>query len=732
MPQFDTTELDGISSFAALVALVQQLNSRVATLTGGSASANNANGGGFTGGGLAADMWVGTVTTIGTRSDGSRVLSAITTDSVTITDALFGDSIANVTTGDIVFGAITTSGRYYVVDRLADDELAATTWTAPDRVKDDIGNIAIYLERSNDTSTPFTISLRVAETSTAVAGTNYTDPGIVTLAWGIGETAPKPIVIEILEVVGFNEDVTLTLEPVAVAGAISPDPVSFTIFDADYVPPIVIATSETAGLGAGSVVDGAVLSGLEYMFIADAETLDGAASQITTVEWWFGNGTAPVGAEFDALDRGHPAWVREHPLFQGDDTEFPLAWNTATHAPYNDRHTPGSTPDVIGGGDTPTDTPQVDLSGLIETHFSKADLERCRTRADTTPWSGYRAGHDSAVAAGMASGLVSVTDNGGPPGNIRQWATDAPYASGTENYVASERYDYVDVGLHLSKVCNALAMEWIIDADDAAAAKCVALLYHHLGNPAKSFDMTIKAAGSASRNIEIYNTHCGIFRALGLVWGYSGWTSTQRTQILTALRQFLTTHRPWSSSTTAVDTNNIDIWRGAARATAAAIVGDTAAITEEADHLTDRLNTLQHAASSFWKAERLRDRGLFYTIYGQLAASLLARVTQLQLGRDLWTETNGSAGGIEACFDALATVLDRADPVAYWEGTLGYSETEEIGPLSKENTQIDVFELGFNRFGKASYAAVLNRYGRPFPGQYSSHNLSFYIGSDLT
>lgn len=372
-------------------------------------------------------------------------------------------------------------------------------------------------------------------------------------------------------------------------------------------------------------------------------------------------------------------------------------------------------------------------SSVVEVDYSHSDILRCRTRASTVPvapWSTtYKAAHDLNVAAGKSTALLSVTDNPGT-GNPRQWATDQPYAPGTETYVStSERYDYEVVGLKLSRLCNALAMEWLIVGDTVAADKCVALLYHHLGDPVKSLDMTVKADGNLSRNVEIYNTHVGIFRALGLVWGYSGWTAPQKTQINTALDQFITTHAPYSSSSTTVDTNNIDIWRGAARAAAAAIRGNNTAIAEEADHLTDRLNVLQHASSSFWTAERLRDRGIFYVMYAQMAATHLARIAELNLSRDLWTETLGSAGGIEACFDAMVVVLNRSNPVAYWEGTLGYSEIEATGPIAKGTMQVEAFEYAYNRWGKSTYAQVINRYQRPFPGQYSSHNATFYIGS---
>ena len=595
----------------------------------------------------------------------------------------------------------------------------------PDFVDAAAGAFQIQVARVGLTALPARAQLRVSATSTATPGTNYVHIGAVELAWDAEDNTDRTVTIT--PIAAEAGDVTLVLELAAPFGVLLPDPISIVLRDLETTPQVLaVAYAGSADLGDANRLDGQTIAGCTHIYITDpplvpSPILPGVVAD--RIDWFYGDGPLPDTATLDGLNAGSPEWVRTEEFFQGQVDGVPRAWCTNIAAPYNDRWTGGVVITPQPDGEIP------DPAGGIYPHWSSSQIATCKARMGTSPWSSYKSGHDSAVSAGMASGLVSVTDNGGTDTNPRQWATDPAYLPGGEIYApGAERYDYIDVGLHLSKVTNALAMEWHLTGDTAAAQKAVDLLWHHLGNPSKSLDPTVKAAGTLARNVEIYNSHTGIFRAVGHLWGYGGWEAQQRQQILDWLDQYCITHRPFDQAGTITDENNIDIWRAASRSTAAAVLGDTSRIVEEATWFIDRIARLQRS-DGLWAAEQARDRGVFYTMYACMTSCLFGLTVNSQTSEDLLGWASGGRG-IKAGLDAMVPFVNVSNPRVAWEET-GRSEIEQNGAMDKTTMQVDAYEVGYSVWGDSVYVDIINRWGRPLGNAYSSYNWTFYAGAEI-
>ena len=598
---------------------------------------------------------------------------------------------------------------------------AALSWGAtPTSVAVEDGSFTVEVARTGVATAAASATLQVASSSTAVAGTNYTSIGTVALSWAANETATKTQSVTVATV-GAG-DTVLTFELVSASGVAVPADLDVVLVDP--VAGLTIAASGSADLSGGFEADGAELEGDVFLYVAEGTPNLRMLQEFDTIDWYYGDGTLPSEGTLDTYDDTSTEWVRQDTLFQGLLDGAPRAWATASHAPYTDAYDGG----VGGGGDGGVGNLPSEATGTIYTHISAAQIATARARLGSSPWSSYKTEHDANVAAGMATDLLSVIDNGGDASNPRRWTTDAAYIPGGEVYdPTASRYDYVGVGVALSKLCNALAMAWHLEDDTAAAQKCVDLLYHHLGNPATSVDFRVKAAGTLSRNVEIYNTHVGIFRALGLVWGFDQWTELQRSQVLTALQQFLVTHRPYDAGGV-TDENNIDIWRMAARSTAAAILGDTGAIQEEVDWFKSRITRLQRA-DGLWSAEQARDRGVFYTLYACTASCMFGLVVDEHTSNNLMNWTSGGRG-IRPGLDAMVPYVDVANPRATWEAT-GRSETEENGAMDKTTMNLECYEIGWSKWADADYSSIITRWGRPIGNKYSEYTWTFYAGATI-
>lgn len=664
--------------------------------------------------------WVGVVTAVSADPSGFQWISAQVGDTV-VEQIAYPDGYTP-TVGDRVWGMRFT-GDWIAVGKLSIADEYALSWDIPDEIDEAAGDFTIRIERTGGTL-PASVVVSLYDASepfggTAEFGVHLVDPGPTTLTWEVGDVTPRTITVT--PIAAEDGDHTIVVAMESASGATGADLATITIRDLTTDPTVPrIVFSESADLSFPVPLAGSTISGCVHILAADP-VVGGADSLILSadsVEWWYGDGAVPDQTALDALDDTADEWVRDDPHFQGSVDGTPRAWCTAVSAPYNSNETVDTTP-----GNLPGDT-----TGHIYTQWSATQIATARSRLASSPWSTYKSVHDANVAAGMATGLLSVTDNGGDGSNLRRWTTDPAYIPGTEIYAGSERYDYVDVGLVLSKVCNALAMAWQLEDDTAAAQKAVDLLYHHLGNPATSLDMTVKANGSLSRNVEIYNTHVGIFRALGLVWAFDQWTSAQKAQIRTALGQYLVTHRPYDDPGGIVDENNIDIWRAASRCNAAAILGDTAAIQEEADWFKSRITRLQRS-DGLWAAEQARDRGVFYTVYACAAACMLGLVVDEHTSTNLMNWTS-SGRGIRPGLDAMVPYVNTADPAATWEAT-GRSETEVNGPMSKTTMNLECYEIGWAKWADADYSSIITRWGRPIGNQYSGHGWTFYAGATI-
>lgn len=362
----------------------------------------------------------------------------------------------------------------------------------------------------------------------------------------------------------------------------------------------------------------------------------------------------------------------------------------------------------------------------IYTHFSASQVSTARARKDTLPWSNYASDWEADVITARSAPLKSVIDDGSLGSNLRQHGTENPYSTDGVYDPNAKRADYETVAFPLGWRTSALAMDWQINRNETSAQKCVQMIYNQLADPVKSMDTRAKAFGSWSRNIEIYNNHCAIFRSIGLVWDWGGWTSTQRSQVMASLSNFITTHRQANVGSK----GNIDIWRGATRATAALLVGNSTAANEEWNRYQTNINNYVRT-DGLLVEEIGRTRGIFYHMYALSAISLLFRTADIGGGPNLWTY--GGSRSIDHVFDTMASVLDTSNPVAAWEnlGTslgLNLQEIATTGPIGKSTVLIDSFEFAYNQYHKAAYRSVIERYGRPLPGKYSTDYLTYFIG----
>ncbi|MCB0991862.1 MAG: alginate lyase family protein [Acidimicrobiales bacterium] len=285
---------------------------------------------------------------------------------------------------------------------------------------------------------------------------------------------------------------------------------------------------------------------------------------------------------------------------------------------------------------------------------------------------------------------LSVVANGG--GNT--WNTDSAYTSDGIFDDLADRHDY-RAAERLSRGLVSLGWAYRRTGDGAYAEKALQLIDAWAIDPQTRW---VPAVSDTSRDIEIYITQPGIIYGADLIWSYPGWTPQQRSDFEQWAERAAVAFAAGDADA------NIDSWRMAASAVAAAFAGRTDLL----DDVFNRYGTLideRISSTGVMSTEIDRTRSLFYSVFHISALTTLAEVARSH-GTDLYAATGSSGQSLRTAFDYVAPFLAQADPAAQWP-------YEEIGPLWPQDTPIAVFEVASVRYPDADYSAVFDRWERP-------------------
>jgi len=351
---------------------------------------------------------------------------------------------------------------------------------------------------------------------------------------------------------------------------------------------------------------------------------------------------------------------------------------------------------------TPTETEESQpAERTVYAGFLDSDEVRAIQRqlaAGNDPWhTGYVAQLRDARRA-LDATPESVVDNGAPDGvDDHRFATD------------EKRADY-HAAIRMGHWIRDLGVAYAVTGWERFARKAIELLDHWFLASATRMYPSGENFGETYFSIELHITVPTMLYGAALVRDSPRWAAVEgsREELRTWVETYLADLEAGRGKDkyTGVVRNNIYAWWLVARATAAAYLGDRAALEGAFDDW--RANALdQLEPTGLLKHERQRTDGLDYSIYGLTALTLTAEIAR-HYGVDLYGYTldGDERSALLRAFAAHQPFV--VDPTGWpWGvGENGYTDAERQASGA-------VYELAHSRWRRDGFRSVVEGIGRP-------------------
>lgn len=345
---------------------------------------------------------------------------------------------------------------------------------------------------------------------------------------------------------------------------------------------------------------------------------------------------------------------------------------------------------------------------------SPAEVDAIRTRvgAGDAPWARAYPKMIASADRALGASARSVVDNGAPSGaggDAHKYGSDAPYQNTDGVYSDVDREDYM-AAIDMGNWIRDLGMAYAFSGEDRYARKCIDLLHHWAVDPStrmvpSSANFGPHTAGFKGQNsIEHYITVPKMFYGASFVAGHPYWQQKgagAEAAWTQWVRDFLSSMETRGESAQ----NNIGSWWVTARATAAALLGDSAALSrafedwrnKSFDDLEDR-GTFQH--------ERWRNAGLEYSQYKMKALILTAEIARYQ-GVDLYSyDADGQGPSLRRAYDHhVQYFLDYSK--WQWDADFVDFNASDLAAAASH------YEIAYSYWQDADHLAVVQEAGRP-------------------
>ncbi len=354
-----------------------------------------------------------------------------------------------------------------------------------------------------------------------------------------------------------------------------------------------------------------------------------------------------------------------------------------------------SSPTDSGAPEEVRDDPTV-YAGFLDGNEVVALRDRVADEAE--PW---RSGYDALLRDAertLGTTPASVVDDGAPDG-----VDEHRFATG------EDRPDY-EAAIEMGTWVRDLGVAYVFTGETRFARKAIELLDHWFLAPVTRMYPSGRNFGETYFSIELHVTVPTLLYGAALVRDSPEWAAVEADR--EALREWVAAYlaalEAGRGQKRYVGTvrNNIYAWWVLARATAAAYLGDRAALSRAFDDW--RENALEQLEpNGLLRHELGRTDGLAYSVYGLKALTLTAEVARHH-GVELYgyRRPGDDESALLRAFEGLRPyVVDAAD----WEwgtGEDGYTDAERTAAGS-------VYELAHSRWDRPAFGGVVESIGRP-------------------
>ncbi len=335
---------------------------------------------------------------------------------------------------------------------------------------------------------------------------------------------------------------------------------------------------------------------------------------------------------------------------------------------------------------------------------AEIDAIKIKVNANIEPWSSAYSQMISAANSALNQSSLSVTFGGGHTG--RQYYTEKPYCGwpsppapsngcidGQIN-PAAERSDY-ESAVKLGDAVRDLGLAYAFTGNSIYADKAIDLIRAWSLDPITS----MKPNTAVTNRIELFITMPGYFYGADLIWNYSGWDVTEKTDF-----------RAWIQSLAnqtmqgGVGENNFANWRLVLLASAGSLLNDPTLLgfveSEWVSLLPLQMKDEGSSVAGQMIEEVGRTKGLHYSLYA---------VNAMIQGAEIMRHQNVNLYDVSNAGRRLELALDYLAPYAINPSSWPYQQITTI----TQDDSMALYELAYSHFQKTSYLDVINRWGRP-------------------
>lgn len=217
---------------------------------------------------------------------------------------------------------------------------------------------------------------------------------------------------------------------------------------------------------------------------------------------------------------------------------------------------------------------------------------------------------------------------------------------------------------------------------------------------------------NSQSHIELCITHLSIFYAINLMWDHANWDAAKKTRILMWIREWGKSIEHWRED------NNFEDWRIAMRLSIYSMTGDEAGMARAVNDFKNRINSVISDQGKMIHELR-RTKSLSYSLYAINAMMQSAEIAW-RSGIDLYQYRDDRGVGLETALDLHQPFLLKPNKNSW--------PYQQISPIKKSD--VAIFELAVKRYEKASYAKIVQIWGRPLIEIRVLQHISLTHGAD--
>ena len=395
------------------------------------------------------------------------------------------------------------------------------------------------------------------------------------------------------------------------------------------------------------------------------------------------------------------------------NTPPPTATETQTSTPGTETETETVEPSAT---ETATESPDLRDRPVIFISPAEVRAARAKVEAGKEPWkTSYEKLMDDADSA-LDATPKSVVDNGAPvkTDDAHKYGSDAPY-QGKDGVYSDDinRHDYL-IALDMKDWIRDTAQAYAFSREDKYAEKAIDLLHHwFLKEDTRMYPSVINYGPhtedlKGQNSIEHYIFLPAMFYGAALVSGHPYWEEKEGASeeaLLGWVRTFQKSLETGPHGGTTGD--EIYKWWTTTRAITAALLGDEEGLQAAFDEWRSTALKDYNERGTF-EAERVRTRGLFYSLSAENALTLGAEVARHH-GVDLYQYVGDKEGPdksvLRRAYDFHAEYI--IDPSEWpWKERKGLERSErEYGLVG--------YELAYSYWQDDQYLEAIQKFGRP-------------------